>query len=209
MAVTDDDFEMIGVSKRQRFLEYDGGSQECNLQGQMVSSPTREMIVFYERRTKAHIQKVGRCLSLFSSVADFPDELNYRARIHDASKFESEERDPYIWLTEFHRCQREGRKFSYPKGMKERVSRAVYRHTTTNRHHPEFHADPNDMTDVDLVEMVCDWTAMSQEFGQDGGSALGWANKTIGVKLYLNDERREFVYSTISRLDDLLRKEAS
>ena len=25
------------------------------------------------------------------------------------------------------------------------------------------------MTDVDLIEMVCDWTAMSQEFAQDGG----------------------------------------
>lgn len=175
----------------------------------MASSPTLEMVIFYERRTKDHIQRVGRCLSLLASGYDFPDELNHRARIHDASKFGSEERDPYIWLTEFHRCQREGRNFSYPKGMKERVKRAGHRHTTTNRHHPEFHSNPNNMTDVDLIEMVCDWTAMSQEFDQDGGSARGWANKTIGGKLCLNDERREFVYSTIGRLDDLLRLKTS
>ena len=53
--------------------------------------------------------------------------------------------------------------------LPNRVRRAVHHHVTTNRHHPEFHADPNDMTEVDLIEMVCDWTAMAQEFGQDGG----------------------------------------
>ena len=36
---------------------------------------------------------------------------------------------------------------------------AIQHHVTTNRHHPEFHADANDMSDVDLIEMVCDWTA--------------------------------------------------
>ena len=75
---------------------------------------------------------------------------------------------------------------------------------TANRHHPDFHADPNDMTDVDLIEMVCDWTAMSQEFGQDGESARGWADKTIGERLHLNEDRRQFVYAMIELLDSNL-----
>ena len=78
---------------------------------------------------------------------------------------------------------------------------AIDHHVTTNRHHPEFHSNPNDMTDVDLIEMVCNWTAMSQEFQQDCGSAGGWADKKMGHRLKLNDDRREFVYRKIELLD--------
>ena len=74
-------------------------------------------------------------------------------------------------------------------------------HMMTNRHHPEFHADPNDMTEVDLIEMVCDWTAMSKELGQDGGSARGWADKTIGNRQKWHEDKCQFVYDAIDLLD--------
>lgn len=136
-----------------------------------------------------------------ASVTEYADDLQERARTHDASKFGPEERIPYIWLTEFHRCRRAGEPFTYPDGMEDRVRAAIDHHITVNRHHPGFHADPNDMTDVDLIEMVCDWTAMSQEFGQDGGSAREWADKTIGIRLHFNENRRQFVYGMIELLD--------
>ena len=163
--------------------------------------PTPEMVAFYERRTKEHIQRVRRCLTVMASVTAFTDELQERARVHDASKFGPEERIPYIWLTEFHRCRHSGEPFAYPEGIEERVRAAVDHHMSVNRHHPDFHSDPNDMTDVDLIEMVCDWTAMSLEFGQDGGSARGWADKTIGSEILFNDEKTAFVYRTIAQLD--------
>lgn len=163
--------------------------------------PTPEMIAFYERRTEEHIERVRRCLAVMASVTKYTTELHERARTHDASKYGPEERLPYIWLTEFHRCRRAGEPFSYPAGVEDRVRAAIDHHLAVNRHHPEFHADPNDMTDVDLIEMVCDWTAMSQEFGQDGGSARGWADKTIGSRLQLNKNRRQFVYDMIELLD--------
>ncbi len=77
----------------------------------------------------------------------------------------------------------------------------------TNRHHPEYHADPNDMPEVDLIEMICDWTAMSLEFGQDGGSARGWADKTIGIRVHFNDAKRGFIYEMIELLDFKLKTE--
>lgn len=135
---------------------------------------------------------------------DHAEELKRRADVHDASKFGPEEYVPYVWLTEFHRCRRLGEPFSYPVGMEERVRNAIAHHVTTNRHHPEFHDDPNNMTDVDLIEMVCDWAAMSQEFGQDGGSARGWADKTIGNRVRLNNDRKRFLYSMIDLLDSNL-----
>jgi hypothetical protein len=124
--------------------------------------PTPEMVAFFERRTNEHIDRVRKCLAVMASVTKYADELQQRACVHDASKFTPEERVPYIWLTEFHRCRRTGEPFAYPDGMEARVRAAIDHHTATNRHHPDFHADPNDMTDVDLIEMVCDWTAMSQ-----------------------------------------------
>lgn len=166
-----------------------------------ASEPTPEMVVFFERRTEEHIKRVQRCLAVMASLTNYGGELNERARTHDLSKYSLEERIPYIWLTEFYRCRRGGQPFSYPDGMEERVRAAIIHHVTTNRHHQEYHSDPNDMTDVDLIEMVCDWTAMSQEFGEDSGSARGWADKTIGNRLHLNEQRRQFVYDMISLLE--------
>jgi Family of unknown function (DUF5662) len=159
------------------------------------------MFAFYERRTNEHIERVRNCLALLANGSVCRDELLERAAVHDASKFGPEERLAYVWLTEFHRCRRAGEPFEYPAGIAEQVSRAVQHHVTTNRHHPEFHADPNDMTEIDLIEMVCDWTAMAQEFNQDGGSARGWADKTIGVRVHFNEEKRRFVYAMIAELD--------
>lgn len=169
-----------------------------------AAEPTRDMVAFFQRRTNAHIELVRRCLAVMAACTDHAEELKRRADVHDASKFGPEECVPYVWLTEFHRCRRLGESFSYPVGMEERVREAIAHHVTTNRHHPEFHDDPNNMTDVDLIEMVCDWAAMSQEFGQDGGSARGWADKTIGNRVRLNDDRKQFLYSMIDLLDSNL-----
>jgi hypothetical protein len=173
-----------------------------------MSEPTPEMVAFYECRTNEHIERVRRCLAVMSSATEYGDELLERGRVHDDSKFGPQERIPYIWLTEFHRCRRTGEPFTYPEGMEDRVRVAIEHHMTANRHHPDFHADPNDMSDVDIIEMICDWTAMSQEFGQDGGSARGWADKTIGNRLHLNDDRIRFVYKMIVLLDSKLNTNA-
>jgi Family of unknown function (DUF5662) len=166
--------------------------------------PTPAMVAFYERRTNEHIERVRKCLALLAEITAYGEELMERARVHDASKFGPGERIPYIWLTEYHRCRRSGEPFEYAEGMAERVKMAIHHHVTTNRHHPEFHADPNDMSDVDLIEMVCDWTAMAQEFGEAGGSALEWADKTVGKRVAFNAEKRQFIYEIIEQLDRLI-----
>jgi hypothetical protein len=166
--------------------------------------PTPQMLAFYERRTLEHIARVGKCLALLARVMACNAELIERAQIHDASKFGPEEYIPYVWLTEYHRCRRTGEPFEYPEGVAKSVELAIHHHVTTNRHHPEFHADPNDMSDVDLIEMVCDWTAMAQEFDQDGGSARGWADKTIGERVDFNPQKRLFIYQIIDALDEMI-----
>ncbi|MEM8535882.1 MAG: DUF5662 family protein [Chloroflexota bacterium] len=167
----------------------------------MDAEPTPAMVAFYEQRTNEHIERVRRCLAVMARVTNYAQELNERGSMHDASKFGPVERIPYTWLTEYYRCQHYGQPFTYPAGVEEQVQAAIQHHVTTNRHHPEFHADPNNMSDVDLIEMICDWTAMAQEFGQNGGSARGWADKTIGRRIHFNAEKRQFIYAMIDLLD--------
>jgi len=140
---------------------------------------------------------------LLATITEYGQELVSRGKVHDASKFGETERIPYIWLTEYHRCRRSGKSFEYPAGIEVMVKQAINHHVTTNRHHARFHSDPNAMSDVDLIEMVCDWTAMAQEFNQDGGSARGWADKTIGNRVGFNAEKKRFIYRIIEELDRL------
>ena len=172
----------------------------CIMQNDEID-PTPEMLAFFERRTAEHIERVRACLALLADVTGYGEELLERARVHDVSKYGAEERIPYIWLTEYHRCRRSGEPFEYPEGMAERVKLAIKHHVTSNRHHPEFHADANEMSEVDLIEMVCDWTAMAQEFGEAGGSARGWADRTIGKRVAFHEEKRRFIYQVIEELD--------
>ena len=168
----------------------------------MHQEPTGEMIQFFEQRTHAHIERVRKQLRRMATLkTEHANELEQRAIDHDASKFSLEERVPYIWLTEYHRCRKAGKPFNYPNGMTERVEKAIQHHVSTNRHHPEHHTNPNDMTDIDIIEMVCDWTAMSEEFDQDGGSARRWAERTVGARVKFNSERRDFIFHIISLLD--------
>lgn len=166
-------------------------------------TPTPVMTEFYEQRTRAHIQRVRACLELVANQSVHREELLLRAETHDASKFGPEERVPYIWLTEYHRCRWRNISFQYPPGMEEQVSLAVQHHVAVNRHHPEFHDNPNQMTEVDLIEMVCDWTAMAQEFGEPNGSARCWADKTVGNRLLFNAAKTRHIYEIIGLLEAL------
>ena len=163
--------------------------------------PTEAMLRNFEKRTKEHIDRVAKNLRKLYKKTDWGDELLERADTHDDSKYGEMERGPYVWLTEFHRCKNDGLDFEYPSGMQEKANKATYHHITTNRHHPEFHDSPKDMSDIDVVEMVCDWTAMAQELGEEGGSAKGWADKNIGKKWTFSDGQVTLIYDTIEQLD--------
>jgi hypothetical protein len=52
---------------------------------------------------------------------------------------------------------------------------------------------------LDLVEMVCDWTAIAQENGGDR-SARGWAERNI-ARWSFSRPMRGFIFLTIDELD--------
>ena len=81
---------------------------------------------------------------------------------------------------------------------------AVYHHTTTNQHHPEYwEGGIAKMPRVYLAELVCDWAARSAEFGND---LREWI-KSIATKKFKMTVQST-VYKEIKNLVDLLLNEA-
>jgi len=166
-----------------------------------MKQPTQEMINFFEDRTQKHIYRVIKNMEKVAINNPNATKILKRAKDHDQSKYDDTERIPYIWLTEFYRCKNNDIDFTYPEGVEEVVNQASNHHVSVNLHHPEAHKDPNDMSDIDIIEMVCDWAAMSQESNQDGGSAKGWADKNVGSKWKFNEQKKALIYDTIESLD--------
>ena len=48
---------------------------------------------------------------------------------------------------------------------KEQLELAIKQHTRTNAHHPEYWGGVDNMPEIAVAEMICDWYARSQEFG--------------------------------------------
>lgn len=43
----------------------------------------------------------------------------------------------------------------------------IKKHWKNNPHHPEYHSKYSDMSELDIIEMVCDWHARSVQFGNN------------------------------------------
>lgn len=57
------------------------------------------------------------------------------------------------------------------KNSKEKISPEkefiINIHRDNNKHHPEYWDNINDMTELDIMELACDWCARSEQFGTD------------------------------------------
>ena len=175
------------------------------------------------KRTLTHILRVKRnVLALIE--ADFPVDtialMQQNAR-HDATKFEEPEKSTYVEITWMYRCRRLGEPFEITDEFKQRMAEATLHHVKHNPHHPEFFApsasinmedrdsppdemvDGTGMSDIGLVEMCCDWTAMSQEkLGHN--SAHGWAKANINVRWKFTEAQERRIYETLDTLERVL-----
>ena len=152
--------------------------------------PSKLMIDHFNLRTQEHIKRVSDNMLVVKEYAlylNIPEDGFEKRRLeHDMDKFSKKQYLPYVWLTEFYRCKRINTPFSYPDGVKELVNNAVKLHYKLNSHHPEHWAYLNNMLDIDLLEMVCDWTAIAQEYNENNGNAGEWARKNVGTRWNFN-----------------------
>jgi hypothetical protein len=110
--------------------------------------------------TIKHIQSVRSFLYLMI------EELDNRARNHDQSKLESPEAE----IFGEHTPELAKTKYGSPEytALLEKVKPATDNHYAKNRHHPQHWPNGvDDMTLVDLCEMLCDWKAATSR-NKDG-----------------------------------------
>lgn len=160
---------------------------------------TEEQEQAFIERTKKHIASVNKYGKL----------LGKEYISHDASKLTTLF-DGYCY-------------YSFPKDdLTEEEAHALdlvtFLHITQSPHHPEYWTDTNlhgftrtntnphgiidasKMPEEYLEEMVCDWMAMGDEFGN---SALEWFNKVNGKRWFFTLAQQNYICDTIKKLEDL------
>ena len=120
--------------------------------------------------------------------------IHNRGEDHDLSKFEGPEIIPYILINFKHHLKNIGYDYKFSDKIEEFMSRASYYHISNNQHHPEFFENINNMSYLDISEMVADWCAMSEELGNH---PRDWANKNIGTRWRFDNNKKDFIYYLI------------
>ena len=179
---------------------------------------TRVMVDWFEKRTNNHIKLVQKyCKKIYDYDKEKFDGLVERGEVHDASKLESPEKEPYVYISWSYKCKDDGVEYKPPADIKEKMNKATEHHVKHNRHHPEFHSDKEvelinredrdklpaemidatKMTDLDIAEMVADWLGMSEE---KGTNPRDWADKNVNVRWKFTPEQKDLIYKLIDEV---------
>ena len=106
----------------------------------------------HDQATLAHINEVRENIWLLIK------ELDNRAQIHDASKFDNPEREIFAANT----AKLAVTSYGTPEyeALLESIKPAIENHYSKNRHHPEHFSNGIEGMDlIDLVEMLANWCA--------------------------------------------------
>jgi len=180
-------------------------------------SITNQKREWFVDRTNRHIDLVRK--SAHKIVGSYPEfkALLDQVKHHDESKFNEPEMTPYIGISWSHKIGNEtGNK---PAPTKEE-NEATLHHITTNSHHPEYHlkdrgeanisdtnrdqskkcVDVSSMPDLDIVEMVADWQAMSEELGTN--TSRQWFNKVQDTKWQFSQHQVKLIDTILKVFED-------
>lgn len=126
-------------------------------------------------------------------------ELLKRASYHDVSKFENEE---LLYLSSI---PLNSDAFKNPNiEMTEQEKKLIALHWKHNRHHPEYHENYDDMTELDMLEMVCDWHARSLQFNTN---FLKFVKTRQDNRFNFNREQFSYIYKYCKILNKLYKKD--
>lgn len=123
--------------------------------------------------------------------------LMRRGRDHDQSKLTSPEIELFDeWTPKLKDC--EYNSYEY-KDMLKQLKPALDNHYAKNRHHPEHFPDGvNDMSLLDVLEMLCDWKAATER------NANGNIMKSLQInkeRYNISDQLYKILLNTINELE--------
>lgn len=143
--------------------------------------------------TQKHIEKVRKYIRFIT------DRLTTRGVNHDASKLESPEVEMFadqgnnLYNLTYDSAE-------YQKNL-ETLKPALEHHYAYNRHHPQhFPNGVDDMTLIDIVEMIADWKAASER--QHDGNLLVSIEKNA-KRFNIDDQLKKILVNTAKTLDEM------
>lgn len=143
-------------------------------------------------KTLRHIETVRNFIDAVIS------EFIHRAQQHDQSKLEPPESEIFEEYTPKLRSVAYNSDEYHATMKKMKV--AIDHHVAVNKHHPEHFKDGiNDMTLIDLIEMLCDWKASSLR--QNDGNL----NKSVEInakRFGIETQLARILYNTVKWLED-------
>lgn len=90
-----------------------------------------------------------------------------RALVHDNSKLNDAEIRNFVELdVEDKTCDKDW-KIPPTDVLEDKAKELIRLHWENNKHHPEHYSSYDKMSELDILEMVCDWHARSIQFGTD------------------------------------------
>lgn len=141
--------------------------------------------------TRDHISKVQ------ARIAEIQAALDERAALHDRSKLEEPEKSGYDQLVTRLADVQYGTD-AYRAALAEGKP-AIDHHYAVNSHHPEHWPNGvNDMSLLDVVEMLCDWKAASERTKQGSIASSLIHNKE---RFGLSDQLASILTNTVRELD--------
>jgi len=141
-------------------------------------------------KTRMHIAAVAYRIRLVINA------LLERAAHHDDSKMVAPEAETFAAYTPRLKNVTYGSD-EYKQLLRE-MKPALDHHYAVNRHHPEyFKGGVNEMTLIDLIEMLCDWSAATKR--HDDGDIIKSIEKNK-IRFGLSDQLERILMNTVQEL---------
>jgi hypothetical protein len=144
--------------------------------------------------------------------------LKHEKEIHDQSKFEKPEHEPYIKLTWNYYLKDHGKKINWSSKELKEMQEATFHHVKTNKHHPEawdknstieainnkdrdkpsgYIIDATGMPLSYIATMVADWCAVSEEKETD---PYKWCEMNINKRWIFTDKQIKLIYDLLNKI---------
>lgn len=156
----------------------------------METKYTREEEEEFVKGYNTHVENVMKQMEFCKAI------LTNRAKNHDLSKKEEPERSMFIRSKKILDSSKYGSE-EYKKSIEDMKKEALNHHYENNRHHPEhYSAGVEGMSIIDIIEMMCDWCAASNQYGTDLQEAVEVSIKRFNLQetIMANIIRNSLIY---------------
>ena len=174
-----------------------------------IGKVTPEMEKSFKEYISNHIDMVRKNAKLLYEHGLISGELaKLISDTHDRSKLEEPEFTPYVKRKWF---EKTANKDLYEE-MDDDIKDAIVHHVTHNAHHPEYWSDDyrgfetsdpchvNDMPEGCVIEMICDWKAMSEE---RGNTPRVWYDKTRDTRWIFDEKTNRLIDKWLKAFEEI------